>query len=127
MLKKDVTYTNFDGNSVEGTAYFNMSRTEAMRYDTEWPGGLKAYVDSFDPTNNPKQIREFFERLVLDAYGEKTPDGEHFVKTEEGRFLFSQSALYDEIVMQLLQNENAAIEFFEATIGVSIRESLNES
>lgn len=123
MLKKTIKFVDFNGKEAEETVYFNMSKTEAMRYDTEWPGGLEAYINSFDPENNPKQIREFFERLVLEAYGEKSSDGRHFLKSEESRNLFSQSRMYDEIVMELLSDADNAVKFFEDTIGVSIREA----
>ena len=45
------------------------------------------------------------------AYGEKTPDGKRFTKSEELSTAFSQTPAYDQLFMEIFTNTDVALEF----------------
>jgi hypothetical protein len=54
-----------------------------------------------------------FKKIVLLSYGEKTPDGKRFVKNDEIREAFSQTAAYDTLFMELATDDKAAADFIK--------------
>ena len=64
-------------------------------------------------SKNLKAILEFLEDAILTAYGEKTPDGRSFRKSEELRSEFENSQAYAELFEMLLTNKELARKFGE--------------
>jgi hypothetical protein len=56
-------------------------------------------------------IVELFKDIILKAYGEKSPDGRRFIKTQELRDGFAQTEAYSELFMELSTDANAAAVF----------------
>ena len=71
MLKKAITYTDYNGVERTEDFYFNLSKAEVMEMELGTVGGLaemlKRIVDSQDV---PALIKNFKE-IILKAYGEK--------------------------------------------------------
>ena len=44
MLKKSVTYKDFNGQTVTEDFYFHMTKSEAVELEVNLPGGLAAYA-----------------------------------------------------------------------------------
>lgn len=116
MLKKAITYTDY--NCVERTEdfYFNLSKAEVMEMELGTVGGLaemlKKIVDSQDV---PALIKNFKE-IILKAYGEKSPDGKRFIKSEELSTAFSQTEAYSTLFMELATDHEAASVFINGII-----------
>ena len=51
--------------------------------------------------NNTKLLIKEFKRIIFLAYGVKSEDGKRFIKSDEIREEFSQTAAYSELFMQL--------------------------
>ncbi len=47
------------------------------------------------------------------AYGQKSDDGKRFIKSEQLREEFSQTAAYSTLFMELAMDDNAAVIFLE--------------
>ena len=60
------------------------------------------------------------DHAIMKAYGEKSPDGRHFMKEDEnGRPLankFKQTLAYSQLFMELATNDKAAAEFVNGII-----------
>jgi hypothetical protein len=54
--------------------------------------------------------------LVLQAYGEKSPDGRRFVKSEEISKAFSETTAYSDLFMELATDANVAAQFINDII-----------
>lgn len=113
MLKKTVTYKDFNGTEKTETIFFHLSKSDLTKMTLSEYGTmdqrLKAMVDRKD---SPKLMEQFHDLLRL-SYGVKTPDG-RFVKKENGVDLFDifeTTAAYDEIFMELISNPDKASEF----------------
>lgn len=116
MLKKTVTYENYNGEKVTEDLYFNLTRSEIMEMEFTTEGG---YVDMLQKAGNKQDKPTMFKAIkdiVLKAYGEKSPDGKHFMKSEEISHAFSCTPAYDALFMELVTNADASSKFFNSLI-----------
>ena len=111
MLKRSITYKDFNGNEVSDIHYFNLTRTELIEMEFNESGTLSELLQRIVDTNNHASLISEFKRLILLAYGVKSDDGKRFIKTQELRDEFVQSAAYDELFMELATNDKSASDF----------------
>ncbi|MET0786532.1 MAG: hypothetical protein ABWY25_07500 [Paenisporosarcina sp.] len=116
MLKRDITYEDFDGEKVTETFYFNLSRSEIIELEVEYKDGLKEALQRIVKAEDSKALIKEFKKIVLMAYGEKSSDGKRFVKSDAIREAFSQTAAYDQLFMELAMDDNAAATFIKGVI-----------
>ena len=116
MIKKTVTYTDFNGFTRTEDFYFNLTEAELTEMQVSVDGGMKAFLQKIIDTHDEKQLIEHFKWLVLMAYGEKSADGRRFVKSEEIRNGFAPTEAYSKIFMELSHDANAASEFVNGVI-----------
>lgn len=111
MLKRDITYEDFDGNQITETFYFNISKPELIELEVEVKEGFSEWMQKIIKAEDYHTIIKEFKRLVLFAYGERSEDGKRFIKNEELREAFSQTNAYNELFMELAMDDGAAAQF----------------
>ena len=111
MLKKTVTYTDYNGNERTEDCYFNLSKAELAEMELSTTGGLGQMMEDIIKAQDNPRIISVFKELVLKAYGVKSADGRRFIKSKELSTEFSQTEAYSEIFMELATNADAATEF----------------
>lgn len=111
MLKKSITYIDYDGNQRTEDFYFNLNKAELTEMELSHDGGLVKMIEKIVAEKNAKRIVEIFKDLILKAYGEKSPDGKRFIKNTEVRDSFAQTEAYSELFMELATNAEAAAAF----------------
>lgn len=121
MLKKAIRYVDFNGNEAEEVLYFNLTESEIVRLDSAFPGGLEEYISKLNAETDPVSILNLFEKVIKSAYGEKSPDGRHFLKNQEAAELFYQSAAYSALFMELVQNAEEAAVFFTEMLSETVK------
>lgn len=114
MLKKTVTYTDYDGTERTEDFYFNFSKSELMEMELSVDGGLKNRLERIIKANDQVQIMKEFKDIIIKSYGEKSADGKRFIKSPELSEAFMQTGAYDQIFMEICTNEKAAVEFVDA-------------
>ena len=116
MLKKTITYTDY--NNVERTEdfYFHLSKAEVAKMELGVAGGLTEMITRIVNEKNGPEILKIFEELILKSYGIKHADGKRFEKSEEISTAFSQTEAYSNLFMELGTNAEKAVEFFSAII-----------
>ena len=119
MLKKTITYTDYDGNERVEDFYFNLSKAEVAEMEMSEYGGLSNLLKKIVQEKDTKRIIEMFKDLILRSYGEKSQDGKRFVKNQELRDAFSQTEAYSELFMELAGNAEAAAAFVNGITPVS--------
>ena len=72
-------------------------------------------------------IIKIFKDLVLKAYGEKSPDGKRFIKSDEIRDAFSQTEAYSNLFMELATDAEAASKFFNGIIPDNVDKPVSAS
>lgn len=111
MLKKTVTYEDFDGNLRTEDHYFNLTEAELTEMEYSLNGGLSQLLEKIIKENDQKRIMEYFKEMVIMSYGIKSLDGRQFVKNDEIRAEFASTAAYSAIYMELATDTEAAIAF----------------
>ena len=111
MLKKTVTYVDYNGVERTEDFYSNLSKAEVTEMELSVEGGFSKMLEEIVKSNDNARILELFKEMVLKAYGEKSADGRRFVKSKELSEAFSQTEAYSEIFMELAMDEKAAAAF----------------
>lgn len=116
MLKKTIAYTDYDGNQRTEDFYFNLTKAEVFEIEMSIEGGLTKMLEKIVATQDAKRIIEIFKDLILKAYGEKSPDGKRFIKSQELREAFSQTEAYDILFVEMATDADAAAAFVNGII-----------
>lgn len=120
MLKKTVTYTDYNGVERTEDFYFNLSKAEVAEMELSVDGGLSQMLENIVKSKDNKQIISIFKNIVLKSYGEKSLDGKRFIKSDEIREAFAQTEAYSEIFIELALNEQAAAEFINGILPANL-------
>ena len=123
MLKKTIKYTDYNGVDREEDFYFNLTKAEIMEMELGTSGGLAEMIEKVVKSQDGPTIMKIFKDLVLKAYGEKTPDGKRFVKSEEIANAFSQTEAYSILFMELATDANAAANFVNGIIPADLQDA----
>lgn len=116
MLKKTITYEDFNGVERTEDFYFNLTEAECVEWQMGTEGGLVEMIEKIVAAKDSKSLIELFKDLVLKAYGEKSLDGRRFMKNDAIREAFSQTNAYSIIFMELASNDIAANDFIKGII-----------
>ena len=124
MIKKTISYVDFNGTQRNDDYYFHLSVPEATRFaarfgEQGWEAGIKKIVDSGDL----REVLDLFEDIILTSYGQKSPDGRTFVKNKEMRDNFSNSEAYAQLFEELVMSPDAMTQFAKG-IGMSTAQQL---
>lgn len=115
MLKKTITYKDFNDQERTETFYFNLTKAEVIEMEVEEDGGYGEMLKRIAEAKDGRLIMKEFKTFILKSYGIKTPDG-GFEKSEEITKKFINSAAYSEIFTELCTDANAAAEFVKHVI-----------
>lgn len=111
MLKKTITYTDYDGNERTEDFYFNLSRSEIILLETTTPGGYASMLQRIIDSKDNVELMHVFTELIKKSYGIKSEDGKHFIKNESVVNDFINSAAFDQMFVEFFTTENAAADF----------------
>lgn len=111
MLKKTITYSDYNGNERTEDFYFNLTKAEVTEMEMSTAGGLAERIEKIIAAQDAPSIIKIFKDLVLRAYGEKSPDGKRFVKSDELSTAFSQTEAYSQLFIELATDADSAAKF----------------
>lgn len=116
MQKKTVTYIDYNGVERTEDFYFNLTKAEVMEMELSTSGGLAESIQRIVAAQDAPAIIKIFKELVLKSYGEKSPDGRRFIKSDEIANAFAQTEAYSEIFMELATDADKAAEFVNGIV-----------
>lgn len=125
MLKKTITYTDYDGNERTEDFYFNLSKAELLEMEMSTNGGLEKFCQKIIAEKDTKRMMEMWKDLILKSYGEKSLDGKRFVKNQELVDSFTQTEAYSELFMELASNADTAAAFVKGIIPKNLLEQID--
>lgn len=114
MFKHTVEYVDFNGNERKEELYFHLSLPEVTRIEAEIGKPMDQYIQEVTANQDMKTLLDFLEKMILNAYGQKTSDGKSFHKSKALRDEFEYSQAYAEVFEQLLTDKELARKFGEA-------------
>ena len=121
MLKKTVTYVDYNGIERTEDFYFNLSKAEITEMELSVEGGLSKMLEDVVNSKDNKQILSVFKEIILKAYGEKSVDGRRFVKSKELSEEFAQTEAYSELFIELALDEKAAADFINGIMPANLQ------
>lgn len=116
MLKKTITYTDYNGVERKEDFYFNLTKAEIMEMEMSTSGGLTEMINRIVAAQDAPAIIKIFKELVLKAYGVKSPDGKRFIKSDELATEFAQTEAYSQLFMELATDADAASAFVNGIV-----------
>lgn len=116
MYKKTIEYEDFNGNVRKEDFYFHLSEAELIEMEMGYQGGLTQMVNKIVSTQDHEQIISIFKMLLLKSYGEKSPDGRRFIKSEELAIDFSHTNAYSKLFIELATDSDEAAKFVNSVI-----------
>ena len=122
MLKKTITYTDYNGVERTEDKYFNLSKAEIMEMEMSTAGGFAEMVQGIVKAQDAPAIMKIFKDIILKSYGEKSPDGKRFIKSKELSDEFSQTEAYSDLFMELCINAEASAAFINGIIPADVAE-----
>lgn len=127
MLKKTVTYEDYNGDAVTEDFYFNLTKVECM--ELEYGLGLNnstlsGSIQTLINANDMGTVIQTIKKILLTAYGIKAPDGKRFIKNDSIREAFEQSPAFEEIYWELVTNSDEAANFITGIMPQAIRNNL---
>lgn len=116
MLTKAITYEDYNGVKKTKNFYFNLSKSEIAKMHIMEDGGLEAKIKKMVESGNNREIFQYFEDFVLSCYGEKSADGETFIKNDEIRERFKGHPAYDVLMMEFIEGGDKSMSDFINTV-----------
>ena len=126
MLKKTITYTDYNGNERTEDFFFHLTKAEIMDMEMSTTGGLAEMIQKVVATQDTPAIIKIFKELVLNAYGEKSPDGKRFIKSKELSTAFSQTEAYSILFMELATDADKAAKFVNGIVPDDVKQDTNQ-
>lgn len=114
MLKKPITFLDWNGVERTEEHYFNLTKIEVAKLQSSVKEGFDVHAKAIAAGASGKSIMEFFENFIKLSYGEKSEDGRRFMKSDEISRAFMETRAYETLFEELVTNANAAAEFYNA-------------
>lgn len=122
MFKREIKYKNFDDEEVTDILWFHLTKTELITMQVDVEGGLGKFLQKIIDETNEKEVFKMIKDILLLSYGEKSPDGKRFIKSDELRQAFSQSLPYEILMTEFMVDSEAAAKFIEGVLPEDIDE-----
>lgn len=116
MVKKTITYTDYNGTERTEDFYFNLTEAEVTELNLSMEGGMQAYIQKIVDAKSQLELVKLFKKIVLMSYGKKSLDGRLFVKNDDITAEFLAHPAYSQIYMELVTDEQKASEFVNGIV-----------
>lgn len=123
MLKKTMTYKDYDGNERTEDFYFNLTKAELVELQLSENGGFDKLLKRLMDSQDNKEIIQVFKKMIILSYGIKSLDGKTFVKSPEITREFMQTEAYSDLFMELASNQEAAAAFINGVVPQDVAEA----
>lgn len=116
MIKKTITYKDYDDMERTETFMFGLTEAEVIEMNLITPGGMDKMLTTISEKKDiPAMIRNF-KMFILKSYGEKSADGRRFMKSEELSHAFEETPAYNILFTELCQDAKKAADFINGIL-----------
>jgi hypothetical protein len=122
VLKKAITYVDFNDETVTEDFFFHLSKAELVELEMSHEGGLSESLQRIIAAEDTKGIIKEFKNIILSAYGKRSEDGKRFIKNQELREEFESTEAYSVLFMELVTETDKAVEFINGIIPAGMAE-----
>lgn len=129
MIKQTVTYENFEGETVQKDFWFHLTKADIA--ELQFAGEDSALANMLEKLGGEdvtaKQALDIFKQIVQHAVGQRSEDGERFIKNDEIRNSFVQTDAYSELLFSMLEDPKKAVNFINNLMPKSLREEIKKT
>ena len=104
MLRKEISYTDLNGDKQTDILYFNLNKAELGKLQMRMDGKFLDHLQALIEKRRIESLYDFFYNLLLDSYGEKDVSGKKFNKSKQIRDDFENSVAFAELLMQIISS-----------------------
>lgn len=120
MIKKTITYTDYNGVERTEDFYFNLNKAEVLEMEMSTTGGLAGMIMNIIAAKDQPALIKIFKDLILKSYGKKSPDGRRIMKSQEIIDDFVQTEAYSQLFMELATDADAAAKFVNGIVPADV-------
>lgn len=121
MLKRTITYVDYDGNARTEDFYFNLNKAELLEMQLSVDGSFTSQIERIVEAQEMPRLFSIFKEIVLKSYGVKSPDGKRFMKSTDLREAFEQTEAYSSLILELSTDAKAAADFINGTVPADLK------
>jgi hypothetical protein len=122
MIQKLISYKNFNDIQVDRIFYFNWTIDEIAEWELSTPGGVQNWMDGIIKAKSNETVMAIFRKVVGSSIGERTEDGEGFVKKNKLRKQFIGSRAYDAMLIEFMEHSDRFANFFNELLPEGLEE-----
>lgn len=129
MLKKTITYEDYNGDTQTEDFYFNLTKVECMELEFGFGNGetLTGSIRTLINAGDMATVINTIKKIVLMAYGVKSPDGKRFMKNDVLRTEFEENPAFEQIYWELVTDAEKAADFISGIVPSAIRDNLGNN
>lgn len=123
MYVYDVTYEDFNGDTQTEKHYFRYSQQELTRISAggEYTGTPEELLEKIKEAQGKLMILDLVEKFILGAWGERSEDGKHFIKTPEKTEMFKCSLAWEQLFSDISENPDLALTFVRGVMPAKVQ------
>ena len=126
MIKKTVTYEDYNGEMRTETFYFHFTEAEILDMEMGTEGGFAERIQRIIDAKDQSALMKLIKKFVIDAYGVKSPDGKRFIKNDEVKAAFLECPAYSDIFMDMVTDDKLAAEFVNGVVPKNMKNRFAE-
>ena len=126
MIKKTITYTDYNGLEREEDFYFNLSEAEIAQMELGTAGGYTEYLKKITSAKDVPSLSKLFKEIIMKAYGVKSEDGRRFIKNDQVRADSEHTEAFSKIYMAFITDDKKAAEFMNGILPANIQQRAME-
>nr|DAO17101.1 MAG TPA: hypothetical protein [Caudoviricetes sp.] len=126
MLKKSITYVDYNGCERTEDFYFHMSKAERLGYAIGFEGGIDSFITKVVKEEDVKKLWDIWSDFILRCYGEKSSDGRRFIKSKELSEAFMQTEAYNNLMIELMSSSGDANAKFVNAVVADVEKDPNK-
>lgn len=127
MLKKAITYDDFDGVTRTEDFYFNLTKAELAEMSLRAGGGFVAELEAIGKSADIPKMFDTFKWVILSSYGQRSDDGKSFSKSDELSAAFRGSEAFSVLMMEIMTDATKAVEFITSVVPKDLSDKVRES
>jgi hypothetical protein len=117
MIRKTVTYTDFNDNEQQEDLYFHLSKSQLLDMEMSHEGGLSTILPEMVKAGKVDEIWRLVKLMVGKAYGKRSEDGKRFVQASDKEVAdLLTSPAFDSLFTDLTSSPEAMVEFITGLI-----------
>lgn len=130
MFKKTIEYTDYNGVKKTEDFWFNLNQAELTELALSPSGGLDTMISEVISSADTETIIKTFKKIILMAYGKRTPDGRFTKRGSDGHRLaddFEESVVFPQLFMEISFDAEKAAEFINGCVPPDLKDNIRQA